>query len=79
MKGGDNMIVPIVPVPLIVRGRIIRKFRKFGAIGADNAKTLAELELDEFPFTAFGAKRIFKHLQKRGIVAETADKYYLAK
>ena len=73
------MIFPIIPVPLVIRGRILRRFRKHSAIGQDNSKTLAELEMEEFPFTSFGAKRIFQRLQRQGIILNDEDKYYLLK
>ena len=73
------MVFPIIPVPLIIRGRIIRKFRNAGAISQQNAKTLAELELDEFPFTGIGAKNIFGILQRRGIILNDGEKFYLTR
>ena len=48
--------------------RILKRFRKFGAIGSNNAKTLADLDMENFPFTSAGAKRVFEILQRRGII-----------
>ena len=68
-----------VPVPGIIRRRIIRRFRKLGAIGQNNSRTLAELDMEKLPFTAPGAKHVFDILQRRGIIQNDGDKYYLAK
>ena len=66
-----------VPVPMVIRGRILRRFKKMGAVGKDNAKTLTELEMETFPFTSPGAKRIFEILKRRGTILEDGNKYYL--
>ena len=68
-----------IPVPLMVGGRIIRRFKKRGAIGQSNAKTLAELDMEKFPFTSPLAKRIFRILQRRGVIQNEGDKYFLSK
>ena len=68
-----------VPIPGIIRGRIIRRFKQLGAIGQNNSKTLAELDMEKSPFTAQGAKHVFDILQRRGIIQSDGDKYYLAK
>ena len=68
-----------VPVPIIIRGRILRRFRKAGAIGRNNAKTLTELDMEKFPFTAPGAKHMFEILKKRGKIQNDGDKYYISK
>lgn len=71
------MFIP--PVPLIIRGRIIRRFKKMSAVDKNSAKTLVELGMDKFPFTGFGSKHIFKRLQNRGWINNDGDKFYLAK
>ena len=71
--------MPAVPVPAIISGRIKRRLRKAGAVGSDNAKTLAELDMEKWPFTAPGAKRVLEVMQKRGIIQSDGYKYYLVK
>ena len=75
----EGDFVMTVPMPVIIRGRILRRFRKVGAIGQNNAKTLIELDMEKFPFTAPGAKHMFEILQRRGKIQNEGDKYYLSK
>jgi len=47
-------------MPLIIRGRILRSFKKAGALDQSSAKTLAELKMEKYPFTALGFKKMFE-------------------
>lgn len=65
-------MIPVIPVPLIRRKRIIKKFLKCGAISAETAVTVEEANV----FIGFGF--IMFRLEKRGILKlSESSKYYV--
>lgn len=65
-------MVPVIPVPMIRRKRIIKKFLKCGATSAETAVTVAEANV----FKGIGF--MFSRLEKRGILKSCENnKYYI--
>lgn len=65
-------MMPAIPVPIIRRKRIIKKFLKCGATSAETAVTAAEANV----FKGLGF--MFARLEKRGILKSCGNnKYYV--
>ena len=71
-------IFPIVPVPAMVLGRILRRFGKAGAFSEADAKSMEELGFrTHLPLNPSNSL-MFRRLVSRGRIVETSGgKYYM--
>jgi len=72
-------VVPVVPVPAIVLGAIVRRFVKAGALDEANAKTLDDLGFRKRFRPDLTWSPIFKRLVRKGYIKEAGGgRYYMA-